>query len=378
MRKLFAFAACLALSVACAVNSWADEADPPEAPKPPAPAVTGDAGAAADEKQTYDLKYQFQPGETLRTEVVQRATVQTTIQGTSQTAETQSRSIKVWKIDEVAEDGTATFVHSVESIDMRQKTQGRKEQRYNSATDQEVPPGYEDAAKAVGVPLTYVTMDCRGKIIKRRETRTQPTSTSTQMTMPLPDHPIAIGESWSSPVDIDVTQKDGSTKRIQTRQKFTLEKVANDVATIAVDSQVLTPVRDPAIEAQLIQRLSSGTVRFDIAAGRVLGQQLDLDRHVIGFSGVGSSMHYVTRFTEQLLKPAEQASKDEETPPADADTSAAKDKGTKKRVGFAHAAGQNRDRALADPRQDQGCRLVARKGQLPAQHRRGRARRHAS
>ena len=73
------------------------------------------------------------------------------------------------------------------------------------------------------------------------------------------------------------------------------------MATIAVDSQILTPIRDPAIEAQLIQRLSSGTVRFDIAAGRVLSQQLDLDRHVIGFNGAGSSMHYVTRFTEQLL-----------------------------------------------------------------------------
>jgi len=42
-------------------------------------------------------------------------------------------------------------------------------------------------------------------------------------------------------------------------------------------------------------------VRFDMSAGRVLGQQLDLDRRVIGFSGPSSSMHYLTRFTEQLL-----------------------------------------------------------------------------
>jgi hypothetical protein len=102
-------------------------------------------------------------------------------------------------------------------------------------------------------------------------------------------------------------------KKVRTRQKFTLDAVSDDLATITVDSQVLTPIHDPAIEAQLIQRMSSGTIRFDISAGRVLSQQLDLDRHVIGFSGASSSMHYVTRFSEKLLKtPAPETARAEE------------------------------------------------------------------
>lgn len=252
---------------------------------------------------------QVAPGEEIRTEVVHRATVQTTIQGTSQTAETLSKSIKVWKISNVFADGAVAFTHLVESIDMWQKMQGRTEIRYNSQTDSEVPPGYEEAAKAVGTPLTIVTMDNRGKILERQEKRAQPGAASTQMTMPLPAHPIVVGDTWNTPIEIDVALKDGSTKKIQTRQKFTLEKVAEGVATIAIDSQILTPIHDPAVEAQLVQRLSSGKVRFDIGAGRVLGQQLDLDRHVIGFSGPSSSMHYVTRFTEELLPATEQTAR---------------------------------------------------------------------
>jgi len=155
----------------------------------------------------------------------------------------------------------------------------------------------------VGVPLATVTMDARGAIKKRKEHRDQPMGVSTQMTMPLPAEPVAIGESWSSPLAIDVTQKDGSLKKVETRQKFTLEKVADGVATIKVDSQILTPLSDPAIEAQLIQRLSQGTVTFDLARGRVLAQQLELDKQVIGFSGPASSMHYVTRFTERPVSP---------------------------------------------------------------------------
>jgi hypothetical protein len=294
----------LVLSALClfspsGVIQGAEEQTPDETP----------ATASGSDGQTYDLAYKFSPGETLRTEVVHRATVQTTIQGTSQTAETRSTSIKSWKIKDVTPEGTVTFVHMVESVDMWQQTQGRKEVRYNSLTDTEVPPGYEEAAEAVGVPLTIVTMDNRGKILKRHENRPQPASMSTQMTMPLADHPVAIGDSWSSPLDIDVILKDGSTKKVQTRQQFTLEKVADDLATIGVDTQILTPVHDPAIEAQLIQRMSNGSVRFDIKAGRVLSQQLDLDRRVIGFSGPASSMHYLTRFTEKLLGEAEVAAK---------------------------------------------------------------------
>lgn len=298
---------CFALSIACALAfpraTWADEPAPDESPAATDPAEPEKAPEAPPQPVTkYELQYKFTPGEVLRTEVLHQATVQTTIQGTSQSAETKSKSIKSWQIDEVDDDGTATFVHMVESIDMRQKSQGHKEVRYNSLKDSAAPPGYEDVAGAVGVPLTVVTMDNRGKILKRQEKRSQPSSISTQMTMPLPQQAIAVGESWSSPIDIDVTLKDGVMKKIRTRQQFTLENVIDDVATITVDSQILTPIHDPAIEAQLIQRLSAGTVRFDISTGRVLRQQLDLDRHVIGFSGPASSMHYVTRFTEKLLK----------------------------------------------------------------------------
>jgi hypothetical protein len=297
MLRFFCILSCTLLGVVFAPALFADEETDQSAPAP-----------AADAKR-YDLKYKFKLGETLLTEVVHRATVQTTIQGTTQIAETQSKSIKRWQIEKLEADGTVTLLHSVDSIDMRQKTQGRAEIRYNSETDKEVPPGYEEAAAAVNVPLTMATMDNRGKVLKRFEKRAQPSGMSTQITLPLPAEPVAVGQSWSSPLDIDVTLQDGTMKKIKTRQKFTLSKVDDDLATIAVDSQILSPINDPAIEAQLIQRLSAGTVKFDLHAGRVLSQQLDLDRHVIGFSGNSSSMHYVTRFTERLLDASEQTAR---------------------------------------------------------------------
>ena len=113
-----------------------------------APAARSVDGSA----KKYKLRYHFKEGEILRWEVEHRAQIRTTIQGTTQTAETLSNSIKIWKINKVNDKGQATFTYSVESVDMRQKFDGRQEVRYNSVKDTEVPPGFGDVAKAVGVP----------------------------------------------------------------------------------------------------------------------------------------------------------------------------------------------------------------------------------
>jgi hypothetical protein len=248
-----------------------------------------------------DLRYKFRRDETVRAKVVHRATVETSIQGTSQTVETRSSSIKVWRINDVSSDGVITFVHSFDSVDMWQQTQGRQEVRYNSLTDKEAPPGYEEMAKAVGVPLTEVTMDRTGKILKRKEKFHQANVNSMPMAIGLPDEPVAVGAVWTAPLELDVRLSNGAITKVKGRYRYTLEKVADGVAVIQLESQVLTPINDPAIEAQLIQRLPSGSVRFDIAAGRVIAQQMDLDKRVIGFSGPASNMHCLTRLTEELL-----------------------------------------------------------------------------
>lgn len=264
------------------------------------------AGAAASSSesstgQTYALEYRFAPGETIRSEVVHRASVNITITGNNQQTETRSGSVKTWKILDASDAGPIRFVHSVESIDMWQKRQGRQEISYNSRTDEQPPTEYEDAAKAVGVPLTVFTMDRRGKVLEREDQRGQGAANPMPITLQLPEKPVAIGDSWQVQQTVDVTLQPAGIKRVDTRQKFTLRAVAGNLATIELDPQILTPVDDPKIQAQLIQRMGKGTIEFDLARGRVVREQLDVDQRILGINGQGSMMHYVARYTEQLL-----------------------------------------------------------------------------
>ncbi|MEO0532233.1 MAG: hypothetical protein AAF266_16935, partial [Planctomycetota bacterium] len=60
---------------------------------------------------------------------------------------------------------------------------------------------------------------------------------------------------------------------------------------------------------QLAQRLMTGTIKFNMQTGRILSQQMNVDKRVLGFAGQTSSMHYVMRMTEKLVTGDRMASK---------------------------------------------------------------------
>jgi hypothetical protein len=327
----------LTLSLLCGATAWAaGEAKPSKqapptrtaaknptsktavkAPTPTPPATTAATKPASVDDapqagtKSYKLRYKFKPGETIRWDVEHRVKVRTTIASSSQadeslastqTAETLSKSVKVWKVQSVDETGNATFVHSVDHVSMWQKYDGRQETHYDSDTDAVPPPGYGDVAKAIGKPLAELTIDPLGAVVKREEKFVQPTPAPENVTLPLPETAVAVGEEWTAPADISVDlPQQNIRKKIKARQLYRLDSVDDGIANIRLETQLLTPVNDPVIESQLVQSKANGTVRFDIAAGRVLSQQSDVDEHVTGFQGPASNMHYVMRFTEKLL-----------------------------------------------------------------------------
>jgi hypothetical protein len=258
-------------------------------------------GATKSEGEKHLLRYRFSPDEVVRSKVIQQTKIETTIGGTTQTAEMSSISIKAWSVTGVSASGQITFDTMIEAVDMRQQMSGRQEVRYNSQTDDKPPPGYESAAASVGKLLTTITIDPTGKLIRReKKQQVGVDNQNAQVVVPLPQEPVGIGEPWSVPSDVTVSLDAGQSKSLTVTNRYQLEKVDKGIATISVQT-ILPPINDPKIRAQLIQRMTKGTVRFDIKAGRVISQQTDLDEQVIGFSGGGSNLQYVGRFSEELI-----------------------------------------------------------------------------
>lgn len=252
-------------------------------------------------EKTYLLRYHFKLGETVCWDVTHEGRTQATVAGETRITETVSKSVKIWKVTKVNDDGSTVFENQTVDVDMWQKMNGCEEVRYNSNKDKTPPHGYDKTAKRIGKPLARITLDQRGDVKKRVElVEKVGQDTEGQITIPLPEKAIPVGHTWRVPHDVFVPLEGGRTKKVVMQQSFTLKSMKNGVATIAVATQILTPIRDPAIEAKLIDRYRRGTVRFDVTVGRILSQQMDLDKKVIGFRGPDSRVHSKTRFTERL------------------------------------------------------------------------------
>jgi len=244
-------------------------------------AVAAGALAAADAPQDaevsdggerYHLRYEFSPGEVFRCKVTHLTTVDTKIRGVTETAQTRSVSTKVWKILNVDQAGNVTFSYTVEDASMWQQLSGREEIRYDSSKDEEPPDEYRHVAETVGVPLGTITISPSGEILRRENARPQFNPGIGELTIPLPPQPVQVGESWTRDGELPIRLNDGKVKRVKTRHVYQLKKVQTGVATIAARTEVLTPVDDPAVQSQLVQRVKRGEVRFDVDAGRVLHQ----------------------------------------------------------------------------------------------------------
>ena len=256
-------------------------------------------------RHKYLLQYKFQMGQVLRYRVRHATDIRTTIEETTQEAESTSDSIKAWKVTDVLPGGEMEFVHVVETVRMTNTVPNRGTTKFNSETDKTPPVGFEQAARAVGVPLSVIRIQPDGQIVEREEKHPQPAASEDMpITLQLPAKAIAIGEQWDSSYQIDANRKNKAKLKVQTRRVCTLKSVKSGIATIKVEYQILSPI-SAYVESQLVSKLTKGTVRFDIQAGRMVSQKQDTDRRVIGFSGKASSMHFVSRLEERLLKKGE-------------------------------------------------------------------------
>lgn len=257
------------------------------------------ATVAFAEKQGHLLRYKLQPGQQLTYRVVHSAKTNVRINGTDESSEMHTTSVRSWNVTDVDSEGTIGFDHTIDSVVMTQQNGDEKEIRWDSRSDATPPPQFERVAAKLGQVLDTIRINPRGQVIDRQGASTSNLGMG-DITLPLPAEPIRIGGQWSVPREVRVKDKNGTLKLIKVRELYTLEEVQAGVATIAIQTEPLTPIDDQGVRGQLVQQLSSGTIQFDIENGYVVKRNLEWDDEVVGFQGPRSNMEYQARLSEEL------------------------------------------------------------------------------
>ena len=249
------------------------------------------------------LEYRFHTGDRIDMEVRHRAVTETTIGSTRQSTETATDSRKTWQVVAVDDNGRATLEQSVSDVRMTSRTSDRGEIGWSSSDTGPPPPGYETVRQSLGVPLTRLVVDRAGRIIERHDLRpVPPANTGDLVVVPLPDDPVAVGATWTVPDELVIEAPHAVRKAVRTRLRYRVDAIDDGIATISVDTTVLTPIDDPRLEARLLERIWDGTIRFDIEQGRVRSRSTTTDRRVVGFEGPQSSIRYKASLEERILE----------------------------------------------------------------------------
>lgn len=250
------------------------------------------------------LRYTFRQDHDLASEVAHRARTETTMNGVTQAVETSTDSSRTWRVVAVDQAGVATLEQVVDDVTMTSRSSDQGEVRWSSEGLADPPPGYEGVRQSLGVPLVRLRVAPDGRILERRELRPCPAAaTGDLVIVPLPEERIRVGHEWTVPDEVVVEVPNGPRKAVRTRLRYRLERLEDGIATIAVDTTVLTPVDDPRLEARLLERIWDGTVRFDVEAGRIVGRRTSIDRRVVGFGGPQSSVRYKASLEERAESP---------------------------------------------------------------------------
>jgi hypothetical protein len=85
---------------------------------------------------------------------------------------------------------------------------------------------------------------------------------------------------------------------------YKLAAVNGNDATIEFRTSILTPIEDPALSAQLIQRETSGKLTFDLSAGLITGRSSSVDRTVVNPFGPKTSLRAAGTYSEKTIPAA--------------------------------------------------------------------------
>ncbi len=255
----------------------------------------------ADASEKVLLQYKLKKGDIVRTRVTHMAKTHTKVDKEEQPSTSRTVSTKTWNVKEVADDGSMTFDHSVANVDASQQVGIQDEITYNSEKSKDVPLQFKEVDKKVDQVISTITIRPNGSVVTRTTEDAYARLNLGEIAIQFPEEPVSVGDKWETTREIFVRRDDKTPMRITVREVFTLEKVNAGVAVIDVRNEPLKPIRSPEVEAQVMQQLNNGTIRFDIDAGRLLSKEITWDSTVIGFAGPESMLEYSATLQEEKI-----------------------------------------------------------------------------
>jgi hypothetical protein len=273
-------------------------------------AENGPALASPGQGPTHQLAYKFTPGQFAHYEVTQRMTIVSKYPQSEEKMKNESVTTKHFRVIAAESGGAAQLEPMIDRVRMSVKFNDAEPISYDSAAKEPPPPGFEAVAKTVGQAMARVHLTPNGELTKVTvlgEASPALTAAAAEadpklnFLIPLPREAVGVGAVWKDRYQVPVSVGQGLTQPITLQREFQLTNVEGKAATITFRTSVITPVSDPQIEAQLLQRKPSGTVEFDLERGLILSQKTTASGQVVQAFGPNTALQAALETSERWM-----------------------------------------------------------------------------
>lgn len=268
---------------------------------------------AAAEGDRHQLRFKFQKGETAHYAIRQQVSIEVEFNEVLEKVQYSANSIRHFKVLDIDKEGDATLELMIDRCYMS-STHGGQTVIYDSTRlDEPVPPEHVPVAALIGRASIQIKISPSGVVkgitplLGQPEDKVDISDQKLDVLFALPPgEGVAVGESWKELFTTEVVVAPiGMLKKvINMERRYKLTKVEGEIATIDVKTVILSPDIPPDQQAQLVQKQWMGEIRFDIAAGRMLGRTQKVDEQVANFSD-GKGLLTVKSSKADIFAPAE-------------------------------------------------------------------------
>ena len=319
------------LVICCLSQALTANGFPPETAESSAPETIKPAKALKPTTGRYLLQYRFRDNQVVSYEVTHETKIILTKGDFTTTDQNNSYSRKHFAVIAVDENGTTILEPMIDHVKMSVQFGSQPAIHYDSKQKEKPAKGFGGVAKTIGKALVrlkfsqdgsllgaipLISRKVQSRVVKNNGPAKPSNDPNKNFLVVFPQKRIQVGESWSDrrlSARLRVTQ--GGFKLIREYpilRTYKLVSVKDNLATISLESASVKPINDPKLEAQIIQRLPSGIIEFDLKRGLIVSRKLQSDRKVIGLISAQSRLRVISNRVEKLI-PNQIATKNTET-----------------------------------------------------------------
>lgn len=276
------------------------------------------SAATASQADKVTLRYRFTPGQIVQYEVTHAGEITTQVAEVAETTRNKTKSRKHFRVAGVAPDGAGELELVIDWVRLEASFGDNPPTVFQSDDPDKQPRAYDAVLQAIGKPQAVLRLSPVGQVLDLTRKDGKPASGSSAASagtkstagassapesylVPLPENAVAVGDTWKERFELDVVTQDKLPLKVAMQRTYKLASVDKKQATIDFRTTILTPIEDPALAAQLIQRETSGKIVFDIDKGLIVSRTSAVDRTVVNPFGSKSSMRAASTYREEWI-----------------------------------------------------------------------------